>query len=443
MTPFLIPGPFRLASAICGLLLAAGLDLQAAATDWPQFRGPTGNGVSTATKLPLTWGENSNLKWKTPIHGKAWSSPVVAGDRIWLTTANEDGRELFVVSVDLATGKIVRDQKLFDVEKPQYCHPFNSYASPTPVIEGDCLYATFGAAGTACIDMRSGEIIWTRRDLECNHFRGAGSSPIIHGNLLFLNFDGSDKQFVVALEKATGRTAWQVNRSIDYKDLDASGKPLVDGDYRKAFATCQVIDRGGTSFLLSQGSKALYAYDPKSGEEIWRLEDRSSYSGSTRPVFGHGLIYCPSGFSSGEVLAVRPGRKGEVLDARSTNSLPGMELQVAWRTKRNAPKKPSLLLLGDLLFAVDDNGTATCWNALRGETLWSQNIGGHFSASPLAAAGRVYFFNEEGKTIVVAADRSFKKLAENQLGDGFMASPAVAGDELILRSRTHLYRVGE
>jgi outer membrane protein assembly factor BamB len=443
MTPFLIPGPFRLATAICGLLLAAGFTLQAAGNDWPQFRGPTGNGISSSTNAPLTWGETTNLKWKTPVHGKAWSSPIIAGDRIWLTTATEDGKELFVVSVDLATGKIVRDQKLFDVEKPQFCHPFNSYASPTPVIEGERLYVTFGTAGTACIGTLSGDVLWNRRDIECNHFRGAGSSPIIHGELIFLNFDGSDHQFVVALNKKTGATAWQVPRSIDYRDLDASGKPQVDGDYRKAFATCQVIEWDGAALLLSQGSKALYAYNPASGEEIWRLEERSNYSGSTRPVFGNGLIYVPTGFSSGEIFAIRPGRKGDVLDARSTNSTPGVQLQVAWRTKRNVPKKPSLLLLNDLLFGVEDNGTATCWNALTGEPFWSEKIGGHYSASPVAAAGRVYFFNEEGKSTVVAAARTFNRLAENQLGDGFMASPALSGNALILRSRTHLYRVEE
>jgi outer membrane protein assembly factor BamB len=443
MKRFLRLETIRLAATVCSSALAIFQTVLAAGTDWPQFRGPTGNGISTTTTLPLTWGETNSIKWKTPVHGKAWSSPLVTGERVWLTTASEDGRELSVVSVDLATGKIVTDQKLFDVEKPQYCHPFNSYASPTPVIEGDCLYATFGAAGTACINTRSGKVLWTRRDLECNHFRGAGSSPILQGNLLFLNFDGSDKQFVVALDKQTGRNAWLVNRSIDYKDLDGSGKPQVDGDYRKAFATCQVIETGGATLLLSQGSKALYAYDPVTGEEIWRLEERSNYSGSTRPVFGHGLIFCTGGFSSGEVLAIRPGRKREVLDARSTNALPGMQLQVAWRAKRNAPKKPSLLLLEELLFGVEDNGTVTCWNALNGQTLWSENIGGHYSASPLAAAGRVYCFSEEGKTTVFAAGRSFNKLAENQLGDGFMASPAVAGDALILRSRTHLYRVGE
>ena len=191
------------------------LRLGAAETNWPEFRGPTGDGLSTSTNLPLRWSEDQNVKWKTPIHGKAWSSPVIWGRQVWLTTATTNGQELFAVCVDPGTGRVLQDLKLFDVVKPQYCIPFNSYASPTPVIEAGRLYATFGSAGTACLDTQTGQVLWTRRDIECNHFRGAGSSPILYRNLLFLNFDGSDHQFIVALDKQTGNTVWQRNRSID------------------------------------------------------------------------------------------------------------------------------------------------------------------------------------------------------------------------------------
>jgi outer membrane protein assembly factor BamB len=418
------------------------LRLDAAETNWPEFRGPSGDGLSTSTNLPLRWSEEQNVKWKTPILGKAWSSPVIWGQQVWLTTATTNGQELSAVCVDPGTGRVLQDLKLFDVAKPQYCIPFNSYASPTPVIEAGRLYVTFGSAGTACLETQTGRVLWTRRDIECNHFRGAGSSPILYSNLLFLNFDGSDHQFVVALDKQTGRTVWQRNRSIDFQDLGPDGLPEMTGDYRKAFATCQVATFEGQTTLLSPGSKALYAYDPLSGTELWRVEERSSYSSATRPVTGHGLVFAPTGFASGQVLAIRPGKPGEVLDAK----VPGpasMQLQVVWKTKRNAPKKPSLLLLGDLLYAIEDNGVATCWEAMTGKVVWSERIGGHYSASPLAAGGRIYLFSEEGKTTVLAAGRECKKLAENQLGDGFMASPAVAGNALFLRSRSHLYRVEE
>ena len=418
----------------------AAVGLGAAEVNWPEFRGPLGNGTSTSTNLPLHWGEQQNVKWKMAIHDRGWSSPVIWDRQVWLTTATTNGHELFALCVDRDTGKVIRDLKLFDVAKPQYCHPFNSYASPTPAIEAGRLYVTFGAPGTACLDTQTGKVLWERRDIECNHFRGAGSSPILYCNLLFLNFDGSDRQFVTALDKKTGRTVWQKNRSIDFQDLGPDGLPEQGGDTRKAFATCQIAAFGGQETLLSQGSKALYAYEPLSGAELWRVEERTSYSGATRPVIGHGLVFVPTGFASGQVLAIRPGKPGEILDAK----VPGpseMQLQVVWKTKRNAPKKPSLLLLGDLLYAVEDNGVATCWEAKTGATVWSERIGGHYSASPLAAGDRIYLFSEEGKTTVLATGREFKKLAENQLGDGFMASPAVSGDALYVRSRTHLYRL--
>ena len=418
------------------------LRLGAAENNWPEFRGPNGDGISTSANLSLRWGEQQNVKWKTPIHGKAWSSPVICDQQVWLTTATPDGHELFAVCIDRDTGRVIHDLKLFDVAKPQFCHPFNSYASPTPAIEAGRIYVTFGTAGTACLDTQTGRVLWTRRDIECNHFRGAGSSPILHSNLFFLNYDGSDHQFIVALDKKTGRTVWQKNRSIDYQDLSPDGQPEQGGDYRKAFATCQVATFDGRPTLLSQGSKALYGYDPSSGAELWRVEDRSSYSGGTRPLTGRGLVFVPSGFGSAGVLVIRPGNPGEVLDMKAPASA-STQLQVVWKTKQNAPRKPSLLLLGDLLYAIDDNGVATCWEALTGTVVWSERIGGHYSASPLAAGDHIYLFSEEGKTTVLAPGREFKRLAESQLGDGFMASPAVSGKALFLRSRTHLYRIEE
>jgi outer membrane protein assembly factor BamB len=421
------------------------LHLSAQETNWPQFRGPRGDGTSISTGLPLHWSEEApaaGIKWKTPIHGRAWSCPVVWGAQVWVTTATEDGRELSVVCMDRDTGKIVRDHKLFDVANPQFAHKFNTYASPTPIIEAGRIYVSFGSPGLACLDTQTGKVLWTRRDFECNHYRGAGSSPILQGDLLILNFDGSDHQFVVALDKNTGRTAWQKNRSVDHKDLDPDGKVQSEGDFRKAFATCQIAVLDGQTTLLSQGAKAFYAYDPLTGEELWRVEERTSHSGATRPVIGHGLVFYPSGFSQGFVLAIRPGKKGEVLDVSATLP-PETQLQVAWKAKKSVPKKPSLLLIGELLFGIDDNGVATCWEAKTGRVVWNERIGGNYSAAPIAAEGRIYFFSEEGKTTVIAADREFKKLAENQLGDGFMASPAVSGNALFLRSRTNLYRVEE
>jgi len=398
--------------------------------DWPQFRGPDGMGVASGQGFPLTWSEAKNVRWKTRLHGRAWSSPVVLGDQVWVTTATDKGDELFAVALDRESGKIVHDLKLFQVEKPQYAHPFNSYASPTPVIEPGRVYVTFGSPGTAAVDTRSGKVQWERRDFDCNHFRGAGSSPILFGNLLIMHFDGSDHQFVAALDKRTGKTVWRTARSIDFKDLGPDGRPEAEGDYRKAFATPHVTLVGGKPVLISIGSKASYGYDPLTGKELWRIEERSNHSGSTRPVVGHGLVFIPTGFATGQLLAVRPDGSGDVT-----------ETHVAWRLGRGVPKKPSLLLVGDLIFMISDNGIASCLQAKSGDVVWTARLDGSYSASPVAAEGRVYFFSEEGKTTVIEAAREFKVLAENSLDDGFMASPALAGKALFLRTRTHLYRI--
>jgi len=429
-----------------GLFLAPATPAPAAAavpdTDWPQYRGPEGDGIARGARPALEWSETNHVRWQTPIHGKGWASPVVRAGRIWIATATEDGHELSLLAVDAATGKVERDQKLFEVPNPQFCHKFNSYASPTPVLDGTNVYVTFGSPGTAALDAATGRVLWERRDFQCNHYRGAGSSPILYQDLLLMNFDGSSHQYVVALRKTTGETVWSVKRSIDYQDLDAKGEPMTEGDFRKAFATPHVTEIDGVPTLLSQGAKALYAYHPRTGEEFWRVEERQNHSASTRPVYSRelGLVFVPSGFSQGKLLAIRPGRKGEVVDA-NVDAPTNTQLRVVWQSKRSIPKKPSLLLHEGLLYGIEDGGVATCWDARTGETVWNERIGGNHSASPILADGRIFFLSEEGKTFVVAAGRTFKKLAENPLGDGFMASPAVTGDSLILRSRTHLYRI--
>ncbi len=445
--PLATPRLARYAGAVKPLisllaLLVTALPL-AAADDrhWPEFRGPRGDGTSTSTGLPLTWSETNQVAWKTPIHGRAWSSPVIWGRQVWVTTATEDGRELGVVCLDKDSGAVVHDVKLFEVEKPQFAHKFNTYASPTPAIEDGRIYVSFGSPGLACLSTRSGRVLWQRRDFECNHYRGAGSSPVLGNDLVFLNFDGSDHQFVVALDQRTGKTVWRRERSLDFKDLGPDGKPDAEGDWRKAFATCHLARVDGALTLLSQGAKAFYAYTPRTGQELWRLEERTSHSAGTRPVVGHGLIYFPSGWSQGQTLAIRPGRRGEVLDVNG--EVPAdSQLAVAWRSKRATPKKPALTLVGDLLFGVEDGGVATCWEAQTGTVVWNERLGGNYSASPLAAEGRLYCFSEEGKTVVLATDRKFQKLAENQLADGFMASPAVAGKSLFVRTKSALYRLG-
>lgn len=421
-------------------LLALTSTVTLAQDDWREFRGPNGTGHSASMNLPVSWSETNNVKWKTAIHGRAWSSPVVLGGQVWLTTATEDGTQLFAICVDRSSGKIAHDLRLFEVEKPQFAHKFNTYGSPTPAIEPGRVYITFGSPGTACLDTESGGVLWERRDLECNHYRGAGSSPVLFKNLLIMNFDGSDHQFVIALDKMTGKTVWEGKRSLDYKDLKPDGTVEAEGDFRKAFATPSIVSMDGVPTLISQGAKAIYAYEPETGREIWRVEERTSHSAGTRPLYGHGLIFAPSGWSSGQVMAIRPGKAGEVLDANTTAD-PAGQLKLAWKIKRAVPKKPSLLLVDDLLYWIDDGGVATCVEAKTGTQVWQERVGGNVSASPVFAAGKIYFFNEDGKATVIEAGREFKKVAESKLDEGFMATPAIAGNALYLRTKTHLYRV--
>lgn len=417
-----------------GLLSAPGLTSLAASSSsdqWPQFRGPTGQGiVPGSASLPLEWSEDKNITWKTPLHGRAWSSPVSDGERIWLSTATTNGTELSAICVDFETGRIIHDLKLFHVEKPQYAHPFNTYASPTPVIDGDRVYVSFGSPGTACLDVKSGKVLWERRDIECNHFRGAGSSPIIYKNLLIMNFDGSDRQFVIALDKTTGETVWKTNRSLDFKDLTPEGKPQADGDWRKAFSTPLVHNFGDGDLLISHGSKAVYGYEPATGKELWFVEEQKTHSGSGRPIVGHGMIFVSMGHPKSELWAVKPGGKGDVTDTH-----------VAWKVKRNVPTRSSAVLAGDYIYMADDGGIATCLSAKDGNQIWNERMGGNYSAAPIVSGDRVYFFSEDGRTFVLQAGNQFKILATNKLGDGFMATPAVIGDSLLLRSRTVLYRV--
>lgn len=418
--------PANSAGNLIRVALALALITSAfAAEEWPRFRGPTADAKSNA-KVPLTWSETNNIKWKTPIEGKAWSCPVVDGKQVWVTTATPDGKKLSIVQVNRDTGKIEKNQLLFEVDAPQFCHAFNSYASPTPIIEDGRIYVTFGSPGTACLDTKTGKKIWERRDFVCNHFRGAGSSPILYKNLLIMQYDGSDNQFVVALDKKTGKTVWETKRSIDHKDLK-DGKPEADGDYRKAFSTPLIAKIDGKDTLISLGSKALYAYEPATGNELWRVEERKNHSGSSQPAVADGLVYACMGFSKGELLVVKPGAEPEIV----------------WRSSRNVSLKPSVIIEKGLLFMLDDGGIVSCLDAKTGDEVWRERVQGNYSASPLLVGDKLYIFSEEGKGAVLNAGREFKVLATNMLESGFMATPAIAGKSLYLRTKTHLYRVEE
>jgi outer membrane protein assembly factor BamB len=339
-----------------------------------------------------------------------------------MTTAPEDGIKLYAVCVDRDTGKIVHDVVVFDVPKPAFCHPMNSYATPTPAIEKDRVYVHFGSAGTACIDTSTGKTIWARQDLPCDHFRGAASSPILYQNLLIVHFDGFDLQYVVAFDKQTGKTVWKQTRELDYTG--------VDGDNKKAYGTPAIVEVDGQPQLISPAALATQAFDPLTGRELWRVR-HGGMNVSARPLFGHGLVYLNTGAGGDKMLAVKLGGHGDITPSH-----------IAWKQGKSAPTRPSQLLIGDLFFMVNDDGIASCLEAETGKQVWQHRLEGtKYSASPIFADGRIYFFSEAGDVPVIEPSREFNVLAVNKLDSGFMASPAVAGKALFLRTRTHLYRI--
>ena len=400
-----------------GFFVVGSLVLRAHAQEsWPEYRGPTGDGHAPTARLPLTF-DDTKVRWKTPIHDRGWSSPVVWGNQIWLTTASEDGRRMYAICVARDTGAIVHDRMLLENENPDFCHPQNSYATPTPAIEAGRVFVHFGKYGTFCMNTATADTIWERRDLECNHWRGPASSPILHAGKLFVAFDGYDVQYVVALDTSSGDIVWRKKRDIDYG--------TDNGDLKKAYCTAQIIDVDSQQQLVLPSAIASIAYDPSTGEMLWRVY-HGGMNASARPVYGDGLVFITNGM--GKMIAVKPTVRGDIPDSH-----------IAWESSKSVAKKASQLYDAGLFYMVSDGGVISCRKASTGEVLWQHRAGGEYAASPILASDRLYFFDREGKYLVLKPGTTFELLAEGTFGDGYMASPAVVGNELILRSKTHLY----
>ncbi|MEZ6072024.1 MAG: PQQ-binding-like beta-propeller repeat protein [Pirellulales bacterium] len=402
------------------VVVLAGGAPAVAQSNWPQFRGPDGQGHADAAQLPVTWSEDEHVTWKTPIPGTGWSSPVIWDGQIWMTTATDEGRSLRAVCVDSQSGEVLHDVEVFHHDEVMLINPKNSYASPTPVIEAGRLYVNYGTLGTACLDTARGEVFWRNEKLLLDHKEGPGSSPILYGNLLLIHCDGIDVQYVIALDKQTGETVWQTWRS----------QPMDDNpDFCKAYSTPLVINVGGRDQLISVGAHWVYSYDPATGQENWMAGFRG-FSNVPRPVYDGEHVYVCTGFMKPQLLAIRPDGAGDVTESH-----------VDWNAARQVPNNPSPILVDGMIFMASDRGVATCLDAATGEEHWVERLEGNFSASPIYASGRLYFPNEQGQTFVVAAAPEFELLATNTLDDGHMASFAVTGDALIVRTRSHLYRI--
>lgn len=403
------------------LLTLVSAKLAVGQGEWPQFRGPDGQGNAPHAQPPTTWSESENIRWKTAIHGRGWSSPVIWENQIWLTTATENGLEMYAVCVDRETGEIIHDRHLFHNNKPDEIHATNSYASPTPVIEGDRVYVHFGSYGTACLDRATCDVIWERRDLPCNHWRGPGSSPIIFENLLIVHYDGYDYQYIAALNKHTGETVWKKDREITFVSND--------GDLRKAFSTPLVIEAAGKTQLISTCANGALSYDPRSGDVFWKVHFEN-HSATAMPLFDGNLLYINTGFSKADLWAVRPDGAGDVTDTH-----------VVWKRSKSIGSQPSAVLLDGLIYVVQDAGVASCVDAATGDEVWLKRLGGNYSSSVLNAGGHLYISSQEGDTLVLNPGRKYDEVAKNKLDDGCMASHAAVGKALYLRTKSHLYRI--
>jgi outer membrane protein assembly factor BamB len=393
----------------CGFLLSA--ERLVHAEDWPQFRGPDGQGHSSEQDLPLDWSEAENVVWRRPLPGLGWSSPVVRGRLIWLTTALEEQGSLRAVCVDTVTGKVLRDIEVFRKSDLGPINPKNSHASPTPVIDGERVFVHYGAHGTACLSLR-GEVVWRNQELTYDHRHGPAGSPIVWQDLLIFNCDGDDTQSVVALDRDTGRIRWRAAR-----------------EGKLGYATPLLVSVDGVEQIISPGGGIVAAYEPATGKEIWRLPHGGD-SVVLRPVVNHGLVFVSSGYTSTALYAIDLRARGQISLA-----------DAAWTLRRGVPYDPSPLVVGDELYLVSDQGVVSCLDARSGKQHWQTRLRGAFSASPLAAEGRIYLTNEEGMTTVMAAGKTMKKLAENQLDGRMLASLATANHAIYARTDKALYRI--
>lgn len=409
---------------VVALLLTRVFTSSVAGADvWPQFRGPTGDGHGGSAELPLEWDEKTNVAWKVTVPGSGHSSPVINEKQLWLTSAHDQGQQLDVLCFDVDSGEIVLQTTVFKNVKTQHVHKTNTHASPTPVIDGNRVFVHFGSYGTACIDAESGNVLWTRNDLVVDHRHGPGSSPVLAGDLLILQFDGMDRQFMVALHAGTGDTAWRRKREIDYNS--------DNGERKKSFCTPLLVERNDRQQLITTAARAAISYDPSSGNELWRVRFIGD-SATARPIATRDSVILTTSCVDAKMLAIRLDQAGDIT-----------ETGVTWRLQKGVPQRPSPLFAEGHLYCIHDHGVLSCRDPDTGEVVWQTRLGGNYSASPVYAGGRLYFVSESGKTSVLKPGRRLSLLAENELEEGCVASPAVAHGSLFLRTTSHLYRISE
>ena len=406
---------------------------------WPDRHGPTGDGVvavEDAMGLPVHWTESENVEWKTQLHDEGHSSPVIGDGKVWITAATHDGKRQFVIAVDEATGKVVHDRVVFEndvVEPLGGAQGVNNYAAPSCVLAPGCVYVHFGSYGTAKLDAKTAEVIWERRDLPCQHFRGPGSSPVLYDDKLILTFDGVDQQYTTALDANTGETLWRTDRSTDYGDMGEDGKPLRDGDLRKAYCTPAIVNVAGQMQVLSVGAKAMQSYDLETGKELWTLRHKS-YNAGIRPLWipESNLVIINTG-SRAEHIAVKLDEttKGDITDTH-----------VVWVREQGNPHFAMPIYHDGLIFQVTNNGVLSCVDASDGQELWKNRLSGDYRSSPILAGDKLYFFSETGLGSIVRASRQPETIAVNDVPEmSTTACPAVSHGAIFVRGKDDLFKI--
>ncbi len=402
----------------------------AADGNWTHFRGSDLRAIASVDSVPVEWNEDVNISWKSPVHGRGWSSPVVYGNQVWLTTATPDGQDLFALCFDLNTGEKIYDINIFSFDEAIRKHDINSFASPTPAIEDGYVYVHFGSMGTACLSTKDGSVLWERTDLECNHVQGPGSSAFLYNDLLILHYEGVDVRFLVALDKNTGETVWKTHRQEEpYEAIPWIGT--------KAYVTPLLINVKGRDLIISNGSAIINAYDPNTGEEIWHIV-RGAESTVSMPFEEDGVLYFETGFmvkerSSrfSEMWAVNPDGEGDI-----------SESNVLW-TRNMAPMPLCTPVIVDgLIYTVDAGRIMRCIDAATGEDVWSHRLRSQYNSSPVYANGNIYFNSVRGETIVIEPGRELNIVSENKLDGEIWATPAFVRNSIIMRTDSHLYRIG-
>jgi outer membrane protein assembly factor BamB len=398
----------------------------ARAENWPGFRGPTGQGISTEINLPTSWSATENIAWKTPIPYSC-SSPIVWGERVFVTTTTDGGESCRVLALARASGNVLWDVEVFRQKKTNM-QPQNSYATPTPVTDGKHVYAVFSEGGIAAVTVE-GKPAWVNHDVRHYSQHGLGASPILYKDALIMPFDGSstgpdkgvgwqtpwDKAMLFAVDAATGKEKWRGQRGLS----------------RIAHTTPLIVNHKGRDVLISTAGDVIQEFDPRSGQRLWTV--RAEGEGvSPSPAFGDGLVFASSGFGNPRLRAVKLDR-----DADETTRT------VAWEAKKNVPMIPSFVYVKPYLFAVSEKGIATCFDAATGDVRWEERLEGAFSASPVYADGRVYFLSEAGETTVIQARPEFTLVVRNSLKEPCQASMAVSEGQLFIRTRNNLYCIGK